>query len=591
MGTTSPVLPGQDPAIAKTTVFGRITQMLRSWLPGDTTPLQMSFSTDAEARGFGDSPYDPPTSSISGYAYDRMRVEAGRYAAYRDYDLMDAEQPECSAALDVISEFATQSDDPKSKTFNISSDDKDFATYLTGRIEELKIDKMTTPTCREIAKYGTAFWELVADTNFRISKVKPLPPHQMIRNETPYGDLMEEAFSQLDPKTNQVVARFAAWQICQGRYQRMNNRLYGNSILEPGRPVYKKLQLMEDGLVIGRLYRSHMRFVIQIPVDGMNANDAETYLEKIKKKFRKRVRYNPSTQKQEGFDAPIAADDDFFIAVRKEGINSDVKTVQGQGELDKIADIEYFQNKLFAVLAVPKAVLGFERDVNAKATLTEQDINFARRLLRMQQVMTDMIVHALNIVMILDGYDPETVPDWSVVFPPVSTTDQLRKWQTEALKANVALVYGQKLPVVDMEYIWKELMGLSQDEIERLTALDPDDFGVQTMPPPPFENVGVLADEFPDQPPQQPGGAGGAPRQQSDAPTDAKESAIDFINAGNFNVVKEIRKRIKLAGDEPVTEGELKLVTLLRDFQETFGPGVISKKALESAFEKAKAKN
>lgn len=579
--STSPTLPGHNPSFGNATVFGRIVQRLAGIFnpASENTPLQFSFSTDAEARGYGDSPFNPEVQSTSSYAFDRMRVEAGRFAAYRDYDLMDGEQCEVSAALDVISEFATQSDDSKSKTFNIASDDRDFASYLMERAEELKLDVMTTPTCREIAKYGTSFWEIVVDETFRVSKVKPLPPHQMIRNETPYGDLQDEAFTQVDPKTNQAIARFAAWQICQGRYQRMNGRMYGNSMLEPGRAVYKKIQLMEESLVVQRLYRSQMRFLFQIPVDGMSATQADSYIQKKKREFRKRSRYNASSGKVEGFESPIASDDDFFVGIRKDGVNADVKTIQGEGDLSQLGDIEYFQNKLFSVLKVPKSLLGFERDVNAKATLTEQDINFARNLRRMQQVMTEMIVHTLNIVMILDGYDPETVPDWNVVFPAVSTTDQLRKWQAEALKANVALVYGQKLPVVDTEYIWKQIMELPQDEIERLSKLDPEELGVQTMPPPPFENVGPLADEFPDQPPQQPGGGGQG----------QQESVVNF--AGNsMAVVYKLRQRLNLPADEMVTEGEVKLVEMLRDFHEMFGEGRVSAQAMKSAFAKVKSK-
>jgi hypothetical protein len=559
-------------------VFGKITQKLRNLLAPETEtkPLELSYGTDAEARGFGDSLYPPDTISLSAWAFDKMRLEAGRFAAIRDYELMDGEQPEISNALDVISEFSTQSDDPKAETFSIHSDDEELQTYLMEKAKELKLDKYVTPTAREVAKYGCSFWELVADETGTLVKVKTLVNSTMMRNETKFGDLLPEAFSQIDPKTQKEIAHFASWQIVHGRYHRMSGRPYGNSLLEPARAVFKKLQLMEDGLVIGRLYRSHMRYVFSIPVDGMSADQAETYLDKIKAKFRKRSRWNTGTQKLEGFDSPIAADDDFFIGVRKEGVPAKVETVQGQGGQDQMADIEYFQNKLFSALKVPKALLGFERDINAKATLTEQDVNFARTLRRMQQVIAEMVVQTLTVAMILDGIDPGTVEDWNVVMPPVSTTDELRKWQTEALKANVALIYGQKLPIVDKEYIWKQIMELSPDELERLAKLDPEELGIQTMPSPPFENVGELEAEFGNQP----GGGGGAPQEERFIEL---ESAI-----GDAAIVRKIRNQLLLPESDPVTDEELHLVRLLRDFHEMFGAGDIDEAVLETAFTKAK---
>jgi hypothetical protein len=580
LGTT-PTKIG-DPDAGTITAFGKIVSRVKklfSGTPLDPGPqLQTTFGSDAEARGYGDSPYSAVTQNLTMWAYERMRVEAGRMAAYRDYDLMDAEQCEVSSALDVISEFATQSDDPKAKTFNITSENKDFATYLMLRAEELGLDNLASPTTREIAKYGGGMWEMVVDESLRVSKVKPLGPHTMVRNETRYGDLEPEAFTQIDSKSGQPIAHFAPWQIVHGRYMRSNHRIYGSSILEPVRPVYKKLQLMEDGLVIGRLYRSHARFVFSVPVDGMSPEQAKAHIEETKKSFRKRTRYDQNSGKVQGMDSPIAADEDFFIGTRKDGPQANVDMLQGDGGMSELGDIEYFQNKIFAVLKVPKALLGFERDINAKATLTEQDINFARTLRRMQQIIGEMITQALTLTRILDGIDPERY-DWAVVMPTVSTTDELKKWQTEVLKANVALTYGQKIPIVDMEYIWKEIMGLSQEEIERLQSLDPEDLGVQTMPSPPFENVGTLEGEL-----------GNGQTQPGQAqPTEAR--LLNFLNAGNRDLVRRMRQHLLLPENEPITDGEIQVVEMIRDMQSSFGRLVIPREQVKSAFVKARVKN
>ena len=566
------------------TIFGRIATKVASWFSKDLDvtpqPLETSFSTEAEARGYGNSPYEPERQSLSSWAFDKMRLEAGRFAAYRDYDLMDAEQPEVSAALDVIAEFSTQSDDPKAETFNIQSEDEELSDYLHEKVKLLCLEQVVTPTAREVMKYGGTFWELVASDQGEITGVKPLPPTTMIRNEDKWGILMKNAFTQIDPKTQQNVANFTSWQIVHGRYHKVHGRMYGSSLLEPGRAVYKKLQLVEDGLVIGRLYRSHLRYLFQIPVEGMSANAAEEFIRKKKQEFRKRQRYNPSTGKVEMFDSPITADEDFYIGVRKEGVQADVKVIQGQ-DVGTITDIEYLQNKLFAVLKVPKAILGFERDINAKATLTEQDVNFARTLRRVQQVVGDMIRETLRRVMICDGVDPDKVPEWTIILPPVSTTDDMRQWQIEALKANVALVYGQKLPVVDKEYIYKTIMGLSSDEITRLESLSPEELGVETMPTPNFGGFGGEPGGPTPVSGQGQGGGAGYPNERRELELPDGESDDQFV--------RRMREALDLEIDEPIGEGELKLARMVRDVRETFGEVEVDHEAFEGAFRKARS--
>lgn len=581
MGTVTPN-PLFDPDKG-VSVFGKVVGKLRQWFADDPTispePLDQSFSSEAEARGFGDSPYAVERQSLSAWAFEKMRLEAGRFAAYRDYDLMDAEQPEVSAALDVISEFATQSDDPKIITFHIQSEDEKLADYLMEKVKLLHLDKACTPTAREIVKYGCTFWEIVADKQGEVSAVKPLPPATVIRNEDKWGVLKVGAFTQIDPKTQQTVASFATWQIVHGRYNKIHGRLYGSSLLEPARKIYKQLQLMEDGMVVARLYRSHARYMFQIPVEGMSAVQADKYLKEKKTEMRKRTRYNPASGKVEMFDSPITADEDFFIGVRKEGVSADVKMIQGQGGLNDIADIEYLQNKLFAVLKVPKALMGFERDINAKATLTEQDINFARMLRRIQQVVSDMIRETLRRIMITDGIDPEKVQEWTVVLPPVSTTDDLRQWQIEALKANVALVYGQKLPIVDKEYIYKSIMLLSAEEIARLESLSVEELGVETMPTPNFGGYGGEGGGV-DEPTGPPQGGGFGERRELEFPSDEDDAKF----------VLRMREALDLNLDDPIGEDELKLARTVRDVNETFGPIGIDEEQFAGAMRKARGK-
>ena len=56
-------------------------------------------------------------------------------------------------------------------------------------------------------------------------------------------------------------------------------------------------------------------------------------------------------------------------------------------EYATIEDIDYLKNKLFAALKIPKAYLGYEENINGKATLAAEDVRFARTIERIQRTV------------------------------------------------------------------------------------------------------------------------------------------------------------------------------------------------------------
>ncbi len=146
------------------------------------------------------------------------------------------------------------------------------------------------------------------------------------------------------------------------------------------------------------------------------------------------------------------------------------KVLQGQGNLSQLGDVEHFQNKLFTSFGVPKSFLGVERDQGAKANTSEQYAFWSRSLRRLQQVMTHGVTEVLRRAMILDGIDPEGV-EWSVVFPAISSRNEQRTATVQALQADVAIALVSA-GLADKEFVYRQVMQLPSDEVERLLKLN-----------------------------------------------------------------------------------------------------------------------
>ncbi len=77
--------------------------------------------------------------------------------------------------------------------------------------------------------------------------------------------------------------------------------------------------------------------------------------------------------------------EDFFIPIRGNDTTTKIDTTKGL-DYTAIDDVVYLRDKLFAALKVPKAFMGYEKDLTGKATLAAEDIRFARTINRIQRI-------------------------------------------------------------------------------------------------------------------------------------------------------------------------------------------------------------
>ena len=71
--------------------------------------------------------------------------------------------------------------------------------------------------------------------------------------------------------------------------------------------------------------------------------------------------------------------EDFYIPVRGNDEVEGIETTKGL-DYDGIRDVEYLRDKLFAALKVPKAFLGYDADVEGKATLASTKLGLPRKI-------------------------------------------------------------------------------------------------------------------------------------------------------------------------------------------------------------------
>ena len=103
------------------------------------------------------------------------------------------------------------------------------------------------------------------------------------------------------------------------------------------------------------------------------------------------------------------------------------ENIGGDFQVRDIVDIDYFKNKLFSGLKIPKALLGYEESLPGGLgdnTLTRLDIRYSRSVKRVQNALIVGVKDLCNIWLRLNGREADT-SNFKVVLQAPSTAEEL----------------------------------------------------------------------------------------------------------------------------------------------------------------------
>ena len=444
-----------------------ITRRYRKAKP-ELTVSQNTTAVKVDRSGVEDGALPIGYNSTVVKAYeDRVRLMRTRRGMYREYDEMDDESPEFSSALDIFADNATRGDSDGSESITIKSDNPRVAEVLNELCDRLNLDSIIWTLARDIAKYGERAEEIIINDKYEIVRLKPLPTLQIIPQVDEYGRKKYPwAYIQVaedDPE--KVEARFYDWQVIYFANKKSRSDLIGRGVGHSARRPFKQLRMMEDAVVIARLTRAHNRIAYMVDTGKLTPEEAQAHLERVKRQLRKRRTVNPHTGKMDLDWNPLSIEEDIFVAVNKDS-KADVKVLQGDLTLGNLRDLEYFQQKIFTALKVPKTYLQHEKDTRNRNVVSYQDMQFARSVRRIQNVIQQGFRKLFDLQLILKGFDLSKV-SYTVGLPVISIVDDLREWQTWQLKMLVAQMFKQTLWPSD-DWLLRNLLGYDEDEVQQL---------------------------------------------------------------------------------------------------------------------------
>jgi hypothetical protein len=433
--------------------------------------------------------YTNSHTSIYGYQ-SSFNYQTLRPTLYSEYDAMDTDAIVASA-LDIIADESTLRND-MGEVLQIRSSDEDVQQILYNLFYDvLNIEFNLWPWIRNMLKYGDFFLKLEIAEKFGVYNVIPYNAFHIERQDGYDRDHPNSVRFRFDPDGISSPSDYGYYNVPNSggqmnsiyfdNYEMSHFRLltdtnflpYGRSYLEPGRKLFKQYTMMEDAMLIHRIVRAPEKRIFYINVGNIAPAEVENFMQKTISKMKR----TPYIDQQTG-DYNLKYNmqnllEDFYIPVRGNDQATKIDNLGGL-QYDGIQDVEYLRDKLFAALKVPKAFMGYEKDLTGKATLAAEDIRFARTIERIQRIVVSELTKIALVHLYAQGYKDESLTNFelSLTTPSIIYDQERVALLKEKVELASQMMENKLLPT---DWIYENLFHLSEDQYDEYRNLLAED--------------------------------------------------------------------------------------------------------------------
>ena len=408
-----------------------------------------------------------------------------RAQLYSDYDVMDTDAI-IASALDIISDECSLKNE-MGEILQIRSSDEDIQKILYNLFYDvLNIEFNLWSWARQMCKYGDFFLKLEIAEKFGVYNVIPYTAYHIMRQENYDRENPSAVRFRFSPDgyvggTGQYTVPNQSFKEENGiyfdNYEMAHFRLltdvnylpYGRSYLEPARKLFKQYTLMEDAMLIHRISRAPEKRVFYINVGAIPPNEVENFMKKTVSTMKKTPYMDPQTGEYNLKYNMQNMLEDFYIPVRGNDQSTKIETTKGL-DYNGIEDVVYLRDKLFAALKVPKAFMGYEKDLTGKATLAAEDIRFARTIDRIQRILLSELYKIALVHLYTQGYRGDTLTNFEISLTTPSIIYDQERIMLMKEKVDLAknIMDAQLLP---SDWIYHHIFHLSEDQFDEYRDL------------------------------------------------------------------------------------------------------------------------
>ena len=257
----------------------------------------------------------------------------------------------------------------------------------------------------------------------------------------------------------------------------------GQSILYSSYKIWREMMLLENALLLNRLTKSSILRVIEVEVADIPKERVQPYLQRVKTLVEQKTSISDGDRLTE-YTNPGPMENNVYVPTRN-GVGAlNTQQIGGDINVKDIADIDYFKNKFYGSMKIPKQYLGDTDDAtgfNGGTSLSIVSSRYAKTVKRIQSAMIQALTDCINILLIDRGLD-SYVNKFTLHMQPPVTQEEIDKRDNLSSEIDIVrnildMTSDIEDPVTKLKILKtllsqtisnQEVIELVQDEIERL---------------------------------------------------------------------------------------------------------------------------
>lgn len=238
---------------------------------------------------------------------------------------------------------------------------------------------------RGLAMEGNLALQWVLGSDGRVARAVRMPAETLVPqvNQAGVFEDVTRAYAQHDLLQGRVIAEFALWQLSLGRLDPDNYDDWGSMgrpYLDATRSCWRKLVMTEEDLVIRRRHRAPLRTAHVL--EGASREDLQAYQNEV-----------------EADESTITTN---YYLNRKGAVTA----VQGDANLDQIADVVHLLDTFMTGAPAPKGLFGYA-DGLSRDVLEDMKKDFFEELDAMQDQIAGVYMEGFRLDCLLAGVNPD----------------------------------------------------------------------------------------------------------------------------------------------------------------------------------------
>jgi hypothetical protein len=203
--------------------------------------------------------------------------------------------------------------------------------------------------------------------------------------------------------------------------------------------IWRQLALLENSVLLNRLTKSSIVRAISVEVGDMPKEQVGPHLQNIKALFEQKNAFDVGTSYEE-YTNPGPIENNIYIPTRNQKGAMSISSVGGDVDVKGLADLDYFKNKLFGGLRVPKQYFGDTDDsagFNGGTSLSLISSRYAKMIKRIQNTMIQAITDAINLMLLDKGLN-SYINKFTIRMQTPTTQEEVDRRESTSNKIAVA---------------------------------------------------------------------------------------------------------------------------------------------------------